>query len=368
MNKLSFVFPIDGDLLNKNDLIAESADSLTEVKILSSAGKAITVNGMTATESDGGIYTVNIPVCDGKNIITASCEGESLSICVYLVTSAAKKFRISTDDNILFLRNINAHKDEYLSIFDDPYLSVYKKAHDLYGACVDINLFYETDDMPGFSDKGEYFNLSMMTDKFKAEWEKSSDWLRLSFHANAEHPSKPYISASYDEVYRDACKVNREIIRFAGESSLSSTATVHWGEATKEGTLAMKDAGYDALAGYFTLHENGTPSVAYYYPVEHIRHIGERDFWKNRETGILHSRIDLVLNVIKYEELEDKLNEIYSAPHRAEFIELMIHEQYFYPEYKRYMPDFSRLVNDAAKWVYDRGYVGTFLDNIKSQL
>ena len=252
----------------------------------------------------------------------------------------------------------------YTSIFDDPYLSVYKKSHDLYGARVNLNLFYETDDMPKFSDKGEYFNLSMMTDKFKDEWEANADWLRLTFHANAEHPSKPYITSDYNEVFADADKIHREIIRFAGEKSLSPTTTVHWGEATKEGTLALKDLGYKTLAGYFELSADCSPVVAYYYPTELIEHVGARDLWMNHETGILHSRIDLVLNTIRYDELEEKLQKIYSDPHRSGFIELMIHEQYFYPEYNRYIPEFGDMVVNAAKWVFERGYTGTFIEDL----
>ena len=368
MKSIEFIFPIDGDFLGKSDVYADGGILFTEVIISSEKEKKLTVNGVEASAING-LYKASVQICEGKNTFSISCDGRVCEeIHAYYIPEANKKFRISTDDNILFLRNINGKKDEYTSIFNDPYLSVYKKAHDLYGACVDVNLFYETDDMPGFSHKGEYFNLSMMTDKFKDEWEENSDWLRLSFHANAEHPAKPYMSAEYHKIYDDALKVNKEIIRFAGRKSLSSTATVHWGEATREGTLAMKALGYNTLAGYFEISDSGTPRVAYYYPNELIRHIGARDLWKNHDTDILHARIDLVLNVIKYGELEQKLTEIYRDPHRSGFIEIMIHEQYFYPEYKNYIPEFSQMVIEAAGWLHAHGYTGTFTDKITSRL
>ena len=50
-----------------------------------------------------------------------------------------KRFRISSDDNILFLKDLS--EGDYKSIFDHPYLAVYKKAHDLFGAKVHLNLF-----------------------------------------------------------------------------------------------------------------------------------------------------------------------------------------------------------------------------------
>ena len=367
MKKAKLIFPKDGDFLDLNDITESENGTLLVKATLSSDGCGrITINGIPVVADTDGAYAF-IPITEGKNLLSISHNGEECEkICVYCFPAFFKKFRISSDDNILFLRNINANKDVYTSIFDDPYLSIYKKAHLLYGACVNLNLFYETDELPGFSEKGEYFNLSMMTDKFKKEWEENSDWLRLSFHSNAEHPNKPYISASYEEIYNDALKINSEIIRFAGERSLSSTTTVHWGEATEEGTVALKDLGYNTLAGYFEISDDQVPRVAYYYPPELIKHIGSRNLWMNHKTKILHARIDLVLNTIKYTELEESLYEIYNDPHRSGFIELMIHEQYFYPGYKRYIPEFERLVLDSAKWVKEKGYSGTFIEALTS--
>ena len=38
-------------------------------------------------------------------------------------------YRLSVDDNIWFLRNIANHP-EYTSLFDDPYLRLYKDIHE----------------------------------------------------------------------------------------------------------------------------------------------------------------------------------------------------------------------------------------------
>ena len=42
------------------------------------------------------------------------------------------------------------------------------------------------------------FNLSQMTDAYKAEFEAASDWLKFAFHARQEFPDYPYINANYD--------------------------------------------------------------------------------------------------------------------------------------------------------------------------
>jgi len=364
----SFIFPIEGDCLNSRDGEFYNSKLYVSVKAIASHNSRVSVNGIVLGENDG-VFCGLIPLGKGKNILTISENGsEAASVTVYNFAPFEKKYRLSVDDNILFLRDITKNKDAYSSIFDNPYLSVYKKAHDLYGACVQLNLFYETDGMPRFNEKGEYFNLSMMTDKFRSEFEENSDWLRMSFHSRAEHPDKPYINAAAEEIRDDAELVNREIIRFAGKRSLSSTTTVHYGEATEEGTIALRGLGYSTLAGYFEISKNGIPSVAYYYDKALIEHIGARDFWRNNKTGILHSRIDLVLNTITHDVLTERLEKIYADPHRSGFIELMIHEQYFYPEYKNYIPLFSSLVLDAARWVHERGYGGTFIEDIKIDL
>ncbi|NLD88439.1 MAG: hypothetical protein GX633_09325, partial [Clostridiales bacterium] len=141
-------------------------------------------------------------------------------------------YRLSVDDNIWFLRNIANHP-EYTSLFDDPYLALYKDIHDRYGTKVHMNIYYETDG----------FNLTMMPDRFKDEWEANSNWLRLSFHAKADTPNWPYIDAPYEKVNEDYNQVVREIKRFAGESVLGPVTTIHFAEATKEGVRALRDNG-----------------------------------------------------------------------------------------------------------------------------
>mgnify|MGYP000897823803 FL=1 len=89
------------------------------------------------------------------------------------------KFRFSVDDNIIFLKDIAYGSCN--SIFENPYLSVYKRLHEKYGVKVQLNLFYQMDG----------FNLSQMPDRYKDEWIANSDWLQLSFHSRSEQPSFP---------------------------------------------------------------------------------------------------------------------------------------------------------------------------------
>jgi hypothetical protein len=49
-------------------------------------------------------------------------------------------------------------------------------------------------------------------------------------------------------------------------------------------------------------------------------------------------------------------------PHQAEIMELMIHEQYFYSDYRAYEPDYRQRVERALDWVTQHGYKSVFYD------
>lgn len=360
---LHFIFPIDGDCLNSYDGTACGEGLKIKATVSAAPGADVSINGIPA-QYDGQNYSAYVTVFPKDTVITATDGTNSDQVKVFDVRKTENKYRISSDDNILFLRDINDNKDTYKSIFENPYLAVYKRVHDLYGAKVHLNLFYETDDMNTFYENKQYFNLSMMTDKFKPEFEQNSDWLRLSFHARSEYPDCPYKHTSAMRIREDAQKVMEQIKRFAGEKSLAKVTTVHFGEATRDCTKALREMGYRCLAGYFVFTSHGNPLAAYYYPDKLISHVGDRDFWVNTEDDILHARIDFVLNISKYEQVIPRLEQIKQQPHSAGFLELMIHEQYFYPYYSRYIPQFEKIVTDAAGWAYKNGYTGAFFSDL----
>ena len=137
-----------------------------------------------------------------------------------------KKFCFTVDDNVRFFKEITER--DYASIFEHPYLNMYKRLHDKYGLKIQLNLFYE---MPSF-------NLTEMTDKYAEEWRINSDWLKLSFHSKLENPY-PYQYSDYDEVFTDCKNVHNEIVRFATPDALGKTTTVHCCRATEDGLRAL---------------------------------------------------------------------------------------------------------------------------------
>ena len=361
-NKVAFLKPIDGDILNKFDGVVRNGKFFVDFFIKADKKEKVFINGEKAEFTDG-LFKATLPVIDGENVFKAEADGDIDEVHVYKTERTISKYRLSSDDNIIFLANINKNKDVYKSIFDDPYLSVYKKAHDLYGTKVHLNIYYSMPEHPDFSEKRNYFDLSMMTDKFKSEWEDNSEWLKLNFHAYADKPDKPYIASDYNSVRDDCERVIKEIKRFAGEKTLSEETTIHWGATTKEGVKAVRDSGIRVLAGYFKI-EGANTVVSYHYPKSLVRYLESRDFWYDRRLGMYYAKIDNVLNLHTPKEIEGLMNVLFVDKQRSGFVEIMIHEEYFYKDYVAYLPDFAERVFTACRFLFEKGYKSSFLADV----
>ena len=80
-------------------------------------------------------------------------------------------FRLSVDDNVRFLQDIAEH--DYRSVFENPYLAMYRRLHEKYGLKVHMNIYWES---PEYGD----FTLLDMPDRYRQEWLDNRDWLRFS--------------------------------------------------------------------------------------------------------------------------------------------------------------------------------------------
>jgi len=260
--------------------------------------------------------------------------------------------RFSVDDCIWFLRDTALYCKA--SLFENGFLRFWRELHEAYGVKVQFNVYYEDGDTG--------WTLADMPDKFRKEWASCSNWMRLTFHARADLPPMPYRDAGYEHVQADYRLVTDEIRRFAGEELLSACTTVHWGMATKQGCIALRDSGIEALVGYFRFYD-GKPWVAYYLDAEQTAYLSTHDTWKDEETGLLFIKHDLVLNEVRLHEVLPNLNEILRRPNESEVMELMIHEQYFYPRFSHYQPDAAEKVRIAAEWVTNQGFRWAFYED-----
>ena len=252
-----------------------------------------------------------------------------------------KQFCFTVDDNVRVFKELT--EGDYGSIFDHPYLGMFKRLHEKHGLKIQLNLFYESDG----------FDLSRMTDRYRNEWHAVSDWLKLSFHSRLENV-KPYEYSGYEEVFSDCQSVHREILRFASEDSLAKTTTVHYCLATAAGLDALKDNGVKGLLGLY-----GSPDAP-----RSSYQTSKADGDRIREgklvfcEGITYTGIDVVMNLYSKEE---NLSQI-DALLQRERIKVMIHEQYFYPDYRRYQPDFEEKIDAVFKTLSENHFHSAFFE------
>ena len=336
---MRFHFPIDGDMLNNNECVARDGCLFVKTQIAAHPSEIIYVNGVIS-HYDEQFHVAEVPLYGYRNTITAysatTCKG--VDITVYWLKDAAYKSRLSLDDNIYCLRDLTRNAANYKSVFENPYFALYKKAHDVYGSKVHMNIYYQCED----------FNISMLPDKYKAEFKANADWFQFSFHALQDQPDKPYRHTDFNTILRDYDLVTEQIIRFAGEECVSPVTTVHWGECTREGVRALRARGIRCLMGYFIL-DGLKPAVSYYYDTGQTLRHSARDFWKDNKEDMVFGRIYHVLN-------EGSIEDIQKVRLYGGFLEMMIHEQYFYPEYHMFLPDYEQRVMAGQKFASDNGY------------
>ena len=58
------------------------------------------------------------------------------------------------------------------------------------------------------------------------------------------------------------------------------------------------------------------------------------------------------------------IREIASHRGRGGFVSVMIHEQYFYDDYVRYLPDFAERVLGPCRYLWEHGYRGAQIADV----
>ena len=255
-----------------------------------------------------------------------------------------KKFCFTIDDNIRFFHEITQRNEE--SLFAHPYLALLRRLHKNLGLKIQLNLFYQTKD----------FNLSMFSERYKREWEECSDWLKLSFHSLNEKGGREYETAEYDRVYEDCLKTQKEIIRFAGEKSLAKTTTIHCCAATSDGVKALQDLGVRGVLGLFGTDEQ--PRLS--YDCDLIDAQNGRNGQIISKNGMAYVGINCVLNAFTVEEVLAKLEELKTR----ERVLIMIHEQFFYPDYRNYQGDFEEKIVKAVDKLQQEGFISSFFEDL----
>ncbi len=357
---IDFTFPLDGVMLT--DAAGEKTDEGLKIKAYVDApsGRNFTLNGIPMTESMHGTYRCEIVLKDYKTTLELVDAENSYkqTIDVYYLRKGYNAYRFSLDDNIWFLQNLALNRDRYDSMFEDPYLNLLKTIHEKHGTKFHINIYWETPRLGGFCIKD-------MPDKYKDEFIANSDWIRMSFHANADKPDRPYTHATYDQVLFEAERINKEIVRFAGEETFSKTVcTVHWGDISVEGAKALRDLGYKALVSSYHWNKKDGVDIRSYLGDREVNILQKYGFWYDKDMDIYHFRYNGGIQHCDVSAIYPNFNAQEKNYPFYHFKDICLHEQYFYPDFERHQPNYFEKMDTATSWCDEHGYKPILMDEL----
>ena len=343
--------PIHGAVLNRHHGQTVDGGLVVPVRGEAPPERPVEVNGVPARR-DGERFEARVTLREHETDLVAQvAEAPQPGDTVRVVWDrhSRPRYRFAVDDNAYFLRDI--WQKEYDSLFDCFYLAMWRDLHEKYGTKVVLNIYYTT---------GDEFDLTKFPDRYRSQWRDNAHWLKLAFHAHADQPPTPYIDSPPEEVIADFDKVGEQIHRFAGEEAYSPTTIIHWGMVRPEAWKPLAERGVTVLSGYFEKWD-GEWMVNYRMDPVRSEHLSRHDALKDFPSGIVFSKIDLVCNSVPLEQTVPHLDAIGEDPNQSEVLDLMTHEQYFWPFFSHYLPDHPQRVEAAIRWAAEREYEPVFL-------
>lgn len=353
---MRFQLPVAGTMFClTDDKIKRGADRVRCV-VEAPADHKISVNGVLCTWN-GDTWEVTLPLTAKKMLLTATDEttNETAESHVWSFHVPKKGYRLSIDDCVWFLQDIAKNQDRYTSIFENPYLAMLRRLHRDYGTKFHVNIYYMCPEHGGFC-------LTELSDKFKDEWMSVNDWLTLAFHAKANDPGYPYSDADRKTVYDDCKQVMDEIERFAGYRG--PVTTLHFAQTTAEGVRGLYDCGIRALLGDYSFSKKGDIQLCYFATREQFDAVRYNCFWKNPDTDMIMFPCDTVLNCMDIDGVKKELEWFDTTYPDRSFVDILIHEQYYYEDYKYYLPDYETRMRVGIEFCMARGYAPVLVKDL----
>lgn len=343
--------PFHGAVLNRRHGQAVEGGLKIRVSGRAPAEAPVIVNGAPARK-EARHFTTEVVLREAETDIRAASPalpnaGED-RVRVVWDRRSFPRYRFSIDDNSFFLRDIARSK--HASLFDCFYLKMLRDLHARYGVRFVLNIYYTTEDG---------FDLRQFPDRYKGEWKDNADWLRLAFHARANLPDRPYQDAAPEKLIADLDQVAEQIHRFAGAQTYTPPTVIHWGMVRPTALKPLASRGVRTLSGYFE-RIRGKFDVNYRFDDRRSEYLLHHDAWKDFDSGIVFSKIDIVCNATPLDQVVPKLAPLAKDPNTAEVMDLFTHEQYFWPFYSNYLPDHRQRIETAIRWVTEQGYKPVF--------
>ena len=343
--------PFHGAVLNRRH--GKEVDGGLQIEVVGEAPlrDIVVVNGQAAARQ-GTKFSSQVILRERETDIIATTIGSfgqsEQRVRVVWDMKSFPRYRFSVDDNSFFLRDIAQH--EYVSLFDCFYLKILRDLNEKYGAKFVLNIYYTT---------GDDFSLPLFPDRYKGEWADNAHWLKLSFHAYANMPNRPYQYASAEKLASDFDLVANEVHRFAGDQTWSPPTVIHWGMLQPVVLPVLVERGVRVLSGTARLTSGGY-DVNYMLDEARSDYLSRHDAMKDFETGIVYSCIDICCNTCPLDQIAARLAPLLDDPDNAEIMDLFTHEQYFWPFYKNHVPDHADRLDAAIGFCAEHGYEPVF--------
>ncbi len=345
-HSLTVTDPIDGAVLHQR--LGRKVGGGLEVVVRGTAppGAAVTIQDRPATR-EGTEFQGAAVLSERDNLIPVRADNgndtHQQQLRLMWIPNSQKRYRVVIDDNSFFLRDITQQR--YDSLFDCFYLKILRDLHSRHGVKFTLNIYFTT---------GDDWDLRQFPDKYRDEWRENASWLRLAFHAHADQPPRPYQDAPVAKLMADVQQVDEQILRFAGPEVYSPPTVIHWAMTRPEAWKALYDYGARLLSGYF-VDWNGW-DINYNLDDFRSEWLSRHDLLKDYDSGIVFSKVDMVVDNTPLDQVVPRLDPIMADPRQGEIIDLLTHEQYFWPFFHRYLPDMPQRLERAIAHVTRHGY------------
>ncbi len=264
------------------------------------------------------------------------------------------RFRCYIDDHSFFFRDIC--KNDHKSIFDCFYLAKLRQLHRDFGVKINLNCFNTTPERD--------FSLALFPDKYKSEFEDNAHWLRLAFHAENEFPNIPYLNATPEQLAADFDLVAKELKRIAGRA-YTAGLQIHWADVPPSCYQVLADRGVKMLPTRGRLPDSRQRKICdYHLPDDILEYLHYQQGWMHFETGLIF--YDAFTGTREWTPLEKTgpaLLERIENPAKSHLLNIVGHEQYWWPFYKNFVPDIYDRYAMAFRFVLDRGYQPIWIDD-----
>lgn len=231
----------------------------------------------------------------------------------------------SVDDVIGWLEEL----DDYSTLFHHPRFQFLKSIHERYGAVVTLELFY----------RKEGFNLSYVTPRFKDEFEKNSNWLRMAFHgydSQSNYFEIPSIQAK--EHYQ---LVTNAIMTFASQSNIDSIPRTHFFSGTLENVRIWYDSS-PRVHGFLTSDDER----------EHMLYLNKEQRQSLHDTAYYFDQTEQLHFVKSQPRLENWTNPV----HDLNNLNKLMTRLAFFTHEQNWSPAIETKIEALCEWGITKGY------------